>query len=257
MLSAREVEAYRAAIIDLHKTDPGVAAKRASDRDLLHIENLPNKGPLFERYFLHSRILDIVCGLVGDDCVLRDAWSLSVPPTDGRTSKLKRTFSSLHCEDALPIAEAILSVTTTYSLVDFTEQNGATRVVPGSHLRGMLPDQTMRDQEIPVEAPAGSCIMMLGSLWHAAGENRSGKLRVAMGAYYARAWIRPFFDFTRALDADVLRRASPQARRLFGFHVQPPYVERWMWDGAQGSPRSEFGSQLRQRGMGDCCLPRH
>ncbi|HEX2419346.1 MAG TPA: phytanoyl-CoA dioxygenase family protein [Micromonosporaceae bacterium] len=255
VLTSNAVRRYREAIEKLHRTDPGVAAKRGSPGDLLHIENLPGKGRLFEDYFLHPGVLGVVHRLIGDDCVLRDAWSLSLPPTDSVASRLKRVFGSLHCEDAVSVSEIVLSVTTTYPLVDFTVENGATLVVPGSHRRGRLPERDARDEAVPVEAPAGSCVMMLGALWHAAGENHSDQLRIAMGAYYARAWIRPFFDFTRALPHEVLHRATPAARRLYGLHVQPPYVERWMWDGVHGRPKPEFQEQLRARGLGDCCLP--
>jgi hypothetical protein len=59
-----------------------------------------------------------------------------------------------------------------------------------------------------------------------------------IGACYSRPWIKPFFDFSRALSPEVVERASPEALRLFGFDSVPPYTERWLWDYKLGQPKA-------------------
>jgi ectoine hydroxylase-related dioxygenase (phytanoyl-CoA dioxygenase family) len=241
-LTDAEVERFRTRIERLYATDPGVAAKRSGPRDLMHVENLPNKGRAFETFFLNPRVLPLVRRLVGDDCVLKDAWSLGIPPTSDDGGTMARVFSSLHCEDPMPLSDPVLSVVTLYPLIPFTARNGGTRLVPGSHKWGRPPAADDRVEELQVEAPAGSCLVFVGALWHASSVNRSNQVRTMMGACYSRPWIKPFFDFTRSMSPEVTRRASPEALRLFGFESLPPYTERWQWDTSHGRPKEPDAS---------------
>ena len=82
-----------------------------------------------------------------------------------------------------------VEVNVLWALRDFTETNGGTRVVPGSHMWEDGLDLA-HDQTVGVECPAGSAIIVLGSCYHGAGANHSDRNRVALSVGYQRAWLR-------------------------------------------------------------------
>jgi ectoine hydroxylase-related dioxygenase (phytanoyl-CoA dioxygenase family) len=102
---------------------------------------------------------------------------------------------------------------------DFTEENGATRVVPGSHRRDHSPDYGRAYDSIPAEMPRGSVLIWHGSLWHGGGENRAAERRVGIAMNYCAGWIRQQENQQLGLDRDLVTRFSPRLRELVGYGV--------------------------------------
>jgi ectoine hydroxylase-related dioxygenase (phytanoyl-CoA dioxygenase family) len=221
----------RAEIERLYRDDPGVRAKRTDEYATYHIECLMNKGEIFETYFLNPAVLPFAEHFLGADYIAQDVWSFGVPPG--------APAYRLHADDDVRTPGVALSVVTIYPLVDFTEGNGATRLIPGTHRR---PDYPLRDHDYPgeitVEAPVGSCVVLFGSLWHSSGANRSGQIRTSMSCYFSRPWIKQYVDIPAVIAPEVLKRATPQARKIFGFPARTPFTERWQWDREAGEPLS-------------------
>lgn len=110
---------------------------------------------------------------------------------------------------------APFAVNVAWLLDDFTDENGATRVIPGSHRA--LPDFTAPIETVPVEGPAGSIMVMDGRLWHQTGENRTETVhRAALFGYYVQPWIRPQINWNAALPADVASGFDPAFRAMLG-----------------------------------------
>lgn len=111
------------------------------------------------------------------------------------------------------------------SLVDFTEENGATRVVPGSHLwEGTIKSnqgRTPRDEDITQAVmPAGSAVMYLGWTFHGAGHNRTtDQWRRGLHVSYCQGWLRTEENNTLATPLDVARALPERAQELLGFGV--------------------------------------
>ena len=101
---------------------------------------------------------------------------------------------------------------TIWAMTDFTEANGATRVIPGSNkLADKL--QFRQSDTVPAEMPAGSVVFYTGALYHGAGANRSNETRIGVNITYALAWLRQEenqylscpFELARTLPDDLLR----------------------------------------------------
>lgn len=119
-----------------------------------------------------------------------------------------------------------------WMISDFEVENGATRVVPRSHLSGRHPDPAAPVEAINVTGPAGSCLVFEGRTWHAADLNRSKGPRYGITTYYCGPQFRQMANFTYGTDPKVLKTLSPDLLRILGF-------KPWGGYGAIGDPGAE------------------
>src|SRR5579885_718930 len=107
---------------------------------------------------------------------------------------------------------------TMWALTDFTEANGATRIIPGSHLKDS-PVYGQHYDSIPAEMPAGSVLVWHGSLWHGGGANTTDQRRVGIAMNYCAGWVRQQENQQLGIPLDVVRRFEPRLQELCGFGV--------------------------------------
>ena len=100
---------------------------------------------------------------------------------------------------------------------DFTEENGGTRYVPGSHKLRTVPDSRRNYETVPIIGNAGSVAFLHGYTWHKTGSNnsRDGQRR-ALFAYYVRPFLRVQENHIVSVREEVWHRASPTLRHLLG-----------------------------------------
>jgi len=108
-----------------------------------------------------------------------------------------------------------------WTLDDFTEENGATRVIPGSHLwpRDREPQP---GEAVSIAAPKGSAILWLGSLLHAGGANRSQAIRRGVVMSYRLGWLASGEKLLLSTPPDVARRLPEPLQRLLGYQLHRP-----------------------------------
>jgi hypothetical protein len=103
-----------------------------------------------------------------------------------------------------------------WAMTDFTAENGATRVVPGSHAwdddREALPEEIVQ-----AVMPRGSVILYTGSVIHAGGENRSSQPRIGMTFTYSLAWLRQEENQFLSCPPDIARHLDPELADLLGY----------------------------------------
>ena len=105
---------------------------------------------------------------------------------------------------------------TIWAMTNFTEQNGATRLIPGSHrLEGRR--EFAQSDTVPAEMPAGSVLFYTGSLYHGAGANRSDEVRFGLNITYAVSWLRQEENQYLSVPADVARGLPDPLLRLMGY----------------------------------------
>ena len=109
------------------------------------------------------------------------------------------------------------------ALDDYTLNNGATVVIPRSHLWGgeRLPE---RSEAEPVIMPAGSVVYFLGTLWHGGGKNTSENTRLAMTVQYCQPWMRTLENQILAVDWEKLDELPPKLVDMLGYKVGTPFV---------------------------------
>jgi hypothetical protein len=138
----------------------------------------------------------------------------------------------LHCDQGgvpMPWGRVAMSANCNWCLTDYTLDNGALAVVPGSHHKGSHPQmpQAVADA-IPIECPRGSLIAFHGQLWHGAYPRKTAGLRVTIANYYRHSVIQPQDDipnhFPRELADDC--RDPELFKELAGFGA--PYQSQVM-----------------------------
>jgi ectoine hydroxylase-related dioxygenase (phytanoyl-CoA dioxygenase family) len=102
---------------------------------------------------------------------------------------------------------------------DFTEERGATRVVPGSHRQNTkCRDQTV--QTVPLLAPAGSMVALDGRVWHGTGANTTtSELRAGIFGWYTKPIYLPQENWWLTLDQSIRKYGSEELKVLFGYKV--------------------------------------
>jgi ectoine hydroxylase-related dioxygenase (phytanoyl-CoA dioxygenase family) len=132
----------------------------------------------------------------------------------------------LHHDDAIyplprPHGEVVLN--TMWALDDFTEANGATRIIPGSHLWGdKQPDTTM--PTVAAEMVAGSVLFYLGSVWHGGGANTTDRARLGVILEYVASWLRPQENHFLAVPGRLAATLPERLQELLGYNIRPPFM---------------------------------
>ncbi|CAM3077367.1 phytanoyl-CoA dioxygenase [Mycobacterium intermedium] len=171
-----------------------------------------------DRLVDHPRVLAVLDRLLMPNYLLSALQAINILP--GEAAQLAH-----HDDGFYPIARPRepLAAATIWAIDDFTADNGATVVVPGSHRWGQGrpgPD----DPAVPVVMPAGSCVFFVGTLWHGGGANTTTHGRLAVTAQYCQPWLRPMEAYTLSISKDIARAVSDDLRRMLGYSIHPPFV---------------------------------
>ncbi|MBK5221535.1 MAG: phytanoyl-CoA dioxygenase family protein [Acidimicrobiia bacterium] len=213
LLDAERVSAIRAALAPVLAATPdgrndfeGFATKR--------IYALFAKTRAFDDLAIHPLVLG-VCDAILVHHQLSAPTGIEIGPGSPE--------QPLHRDDSiypLPDPHREFVVNTMWALQDFTEENGATRLIPGSHGGQPRPDAPT----IAAEMPAGSVLFYPGSLWHGGGANRSAEPRLGVILEYAWAYLRPQENHLLAVPREVAADLPERLQELLGYGICPPFV---------------------------------
>jgi ectoine hydroxylase-related dioxygenase (phytanoyl-CoA dioxygenase family) len=178
----------------------------------IRIYNLLAHDRVFERVPVHSAILPIVEDVLDRGCLVSSLSSISIDPGEDA--------QPVHADDTLinlPRPHPPLVCNSMWALTDFTAENGATRVVPGSHRFLEKPEFGRDYPTIPAEMTRGSVLVWNGSLWHGGGANRSGARRVGLAMNYCAGFIRQQENQQLGIPLSRVREFAPRLQELAGF----------------------------------------
>lgn len=206
-----QIQQRLAELLVLEGPAAGMEVTRQPGVDML--ANLLNKGEMFERMLRAPQVLAAAHHVLPDMRVNSLNYRVA-PPGSGE--------QELHADcDFRPREDGGYRLCNSMWVVDeFTADNGATRVVPGSHKFGKLPAEVMADvlaphpDEVVLTAPAGSVIVFNAHLWHGGTMNRSARPRGGMTLSFTRRDQRQQLDQAEHIRKKVYDRLSPAERYL-------------------------------------------
>jgi ectoine hydroxylase-related dioxygenase (phytanoyl-CoA dioxygenase family) len=136
------------------------------------------------------------------------------------------TPQGLHPDDLiypLPRPHADVMVSCMWAIDDFTEDNGATRIFPGSHRWSAEQFPPEDDPGTPAVMTSGSVMVWLGTTWHGGGPNTTDRPRLGVNFEYIASWLRPQENHLVAVPAERARALPPEVAELLGYNVRPPF----------------------------------
>ncbi|MGB5948179.1 MAG: phytanoyl-CoA dioxygenase family protein [Parvibaculum sp.] len=207
------VDALNETLLRLEK-DLGIVPARNGfeGHHTVRIYNLLALGEIFQRIPVHPNVLPVVEGVLDPGCLVSSLSSISIDPGE--------IAQPIHADDqVMPVAKphAAFVCNSMWALTDFTEENGATRIIPGTHKADASPNYGQHYDSIPAEMPKGSVLIWHGSLWHGGGANKSGARRVGIAMNYCAGYIRQQENQQLGIPLEIVRRFEPRLQELCGF----------------------------------------
>lgn len=178
------------------------------------IYNLLAKHPVFQKVPILENLLPIVENVLDDGCLISSLSSIAIAPNE--------RAQPIHADDqaiALARPHKPLVCNSMWALTDFTEENGATRIIPGSHKYDHFPEYgpDIHYDSIPAEMKRGSILVWNGSLWHGGGANRSSERRIGLAMNYCAGFVRQQENQQLGIPLELAKTFSLRLQDLCGF----------------------------------------
>lgn len=217
-LPAEDLRAVRDRVTAIAEQERADGSAFVYDGGNQRVFGLLNKGEEFEHLVQHPIVCDLMEELLGYNFLLSSIHAnIAAPGGAPMHVHPDQTFAPMPWPPYPFVANSM------WMLDDFTEANGATRVVPGSHRYGRPPDYAAGEGDVetePVCGPAGTAMVFDGRLWHQTGANTTtGELRHGILSYYCRGFVRQQENPFVAVKPEVHDRATPVMRRLLGWEI--------------------------------------
>jgi ectoine hydroxylase-related dioxygenase (phytanoyl-CoA dioxygenase family) len=196
------------------------------------LENLTNKSRMFlDTVEATSPVIELMEALLGPNLVLASLnarSSSAYTPAQGlHRDHQGQLFYQRAPDGRLVTAQVYMQ--SLWVLDDLRPENGATRIVPGTHTAeaGNPRPDSPYGEPIPLLAPAGAVVVFPASLWHGGGEHTGPGVRRVFHGFFSRPWAMPQFDNLRSMPPALLEQCSPFQRQLLGYDRQPAWEEGW------------------------------
>lgn len=177
------------------------------------------KSPATAELVAHPAVLELVDAVLDAPCLLSANIAINVHPGE--------TAQSLHPDDGycgLPRPRGPLGVSAVWAIDDFTAANGATELIPGSHLFGHEPVSETDPRIRPMEMSAGSVVVFLGTTLHRGGANVSNDVRLGITPQYCQPWMRQIENMALAIPRDIVGAMPERVQELLGWSILPPFI---------------------------------
>lgn len=195
-----------------------VNAAASEESGTVRVCDLVNKDGMFDVCFSDARVLSAARHVVGTNLKL-SSLNYRAPGTGAGRQPLHIDWF-----EKRPFAQ-VQACNTLWLLDNFTRNNGATRVVPGSHTRNYSPDEEMDDpwgahgSEVLIVARAGSVLIVNGQLWHGGTLNCTSEPRRIIQSYFVGREVDSQLDQKSLLTDATRARLSPECLSLLGLNI--------------------------------------
>jgi len=178
------------------------------------IYNLLVHGQLYERVPVHPNVLPIVEKVLDPGLLISSLSSIAI----GSDEKAQ----IIHADDQiidLPKPHPPIICNTMWAITDFTEENGATRLCPGTQRSDHSPDPRGHYDSIPAVMSKGSVLVWVGSLWHGGGANRTDRRRVGVAMNYCAGFLRQQENQQLGIPMETVKHFPRRLQDLVGYSI--------------------------------------
>lgn len=201
---------------------PSIKQSEFTGYKTLRYFDLLNKGKIWERVATLPFVLEVVRGILGEDMLLSTMGTAVIDPGE--------TAQAIHCDDQLygmrrPHKHLVCN--TMWALSDFTESNGATRLIDGSHKFDHYPSYHRKDSSQPIrqlstiaaEMTKGSICFIVGTCYHGGGANQSKDRRWGLTINYCAGSQRQQENLMLAHSREKLLSFPEELQRIIGLQT--------------------------------------
>ncbi len=215
LISPQEVARLKAALLEVEERHGfGYAKTSFEGFKTVRINNLLAYHEAFWSVPLQPDVLALAEALLDRELLLSSLCSLTLGP--GQSAQpLHEDTQQL----SLPRPRPPLALNAMWALSDFTEENGATRLVPGSHKLDHAPVYGAQVDTIAATMPAGSVMLFDSSLWHMGGANTTSERRYALSCYYCAGWLRQQENLQLGIPREIASRLPRRLQELCGYGI--------------------------------------
>ena len=177
------------------------------------------KAPSVATLVEHPVVLALVDAVLQPNYLLSANLAINVHPGE--------TAQTLHADDGycrIPRPREPMGVSAIWAIDEFTDDNGATELIPGSHKWGDEGADADDGRVQQITMPAGSAVVFMGTLLHRGGANRSNRNRLGITPQYCQPWIRQIETMALAVPPPVASTFSPRVQALLGYSIYPPFI---------------------------------
>ena len=197
------------------------------------------KDPIFAELVAHPIALTLAEHFLGESCLLSACLAIDLMPGE--------TAQPWHTDDghtSLKPPHDVVGISAFWALSDTTVENGATEVLPRSHLwveqdlPGALSavnfDNTDNTEEATghechpaaktVTLTAGSLMVARGDLWHRGGANCSDGSRLIITPQYCAGWLRPLETMLLTMTPEQVAVFPERVQALLGYSIHSPFM---------------------------------
>lgn len=183
------------------------------------IYTLVARGKVQQDLVEHPVIMALLDRLLRPNYLLSANQAINIHPGE--------TPQNFHTDDPfypLPRPRPAISISTMWAITDYTETNGATDFVKGSHTWGEGVPEIDNESITPGVMSAGSCTVFYGTTLHRGGQNKSSAARLGISNQYCEPWARTQENFYLGVPKDRVRNMSPRVKSLLGYSIHPPFM---------------------------------
>lgn len=215
-LSPERVATLRARVVEQARGEDARGVGFHDGKANQRIWMLPNKGRIFRDLMLDPLVDTFMGALLGKDFLL-SSLTANIARPGGVPMYLHTDQGYVDFWTPKPLVANVA-----WMLDDFTEANGGTRLVPGSHLDTERVDYALADT-VAAEGPAGAALIFDGRLTHGTGANlTASEERHAILSYHCRPFVRQQENYYLGLDPELRRTERGVFLRRLGY---------WIWAG--------------------------
>ena len=217
VVGATEVREMRSRLAEAIQEDLETWGDNPNYIDHWMVHNLMLRGAPFVRLLENPVIHGYLSELLSPHCILYAYTSSDMPPGGSNYSH------RVHVDAHLFIPGYVTNVGVLVALDDFSKENGATFLLPGSHMIPEQPSETefFRDAE-QVYPKAGDAIIFNARCWHYGGLNQTDRIRHTVTMNVCRHYMRQRFNYPQMMNDEILGMLGPLGRRFLGFDVRVP-----------------------------------
>jgi ectoine hydroxylase-related dioxygenase (phytanoyl-CoA dioxygenase family) len=222
-----DAEFIKRSIEGLHKVEniivPMMGKQRLLDAGELGVLRITAKyDNFFLKYLELPELLAVIDNTISNTAILHVQQGSILPsfPKGEAPPVFQNVF---HMDFPRHLNNYMASVNCFFAISPFTKDNGGTLLVPSTHQKTERPSEDyLKANAISVECPEGSMFIFDSTLYHAAGENNSGKDRYGINHQFTRAFFKQQIDYVRALGDDVVKAQIPRTQQLLGWYTRIP-----------------------------------